>query len=129
MTIVVQPTLWSKEVDINDVEPISDKDTAVLHALRNVLVFHKALDRFGIQLLHRHFDIAEHESMVEYIDEQHRTLTLRAEPSKAADGAIMTAWRFAADDAGPMPMMVCRWECPFGPGSVHQGTRHTGQQQ
>jgi hypothetical protein len=65
--------------------------------------------------------------MVEYIDEERRTLTLRAEPSREGDGAIVTAFRFSADEAEAMPTLVCRWECPWGPDSKHRGTRHTGQ--
>jgi hypothetical protein len=128
MKVVVQPMAWRREADIGDIDPLSDKDAPILNALREVLVQHNALNRFGIQLLHRHFDIAEDESMVEYIDEENRTLTLRAQSSQASDGAIITAWRFTSDNVGPMPTMACKWECPWGPGSQHQGTRHTGRQ-
>jgi hypothetical protein len=128
MTIVVQPMTWRNEADIGEIDPLSDRDAPVLNALREVLLKHDALDRFGIQLLHRHFDIAENESMVEYIDEKNRTLTLRAEPSRPSKDTIITAWRFTSDGEGPMPTMACKYECPWGPGSQHQGTRHTGQQ-
>ncbi|MGH9444140.1 MAG: hypothetical protein ACRD4Q_13765 [Candidatus Acidiferrales bacterium] len=73
--VVVQPMLWASTKDIEEVEPVSDKDADVLSELREVLVKHNAVDRFGIMLIHKHFDLAENEQMVEFTDLENRRLT------------------------------------------------------
>jgi len=48
-----------------------------------VLQRYGALDRFGISLIHRHFDIADDEELMEYTDVEQRTLTVK--PVKKSD--------------------------------------------
>src|SRR5437773_800453 len=81
--------------DIDEVEPVSEKDQVCIQAIREVLEKHGALRRFGITLLHEHFTIAEDEVMMEFVDKEARTLTTR--PVKAADylanTSVETVWR------------------------------------
>ena len=83
--------------DIDQVAPVGDDDRRCLEALREVLVRHNALDRFGISLLHTHFPIYADELLIEDCDPVARTMTLR--PIKKTDmqaqsGQIVeTSWR------------------------------------
>lgn len=63
---------WTTLVDIADVRPIDDSDSPVLEEIRQVLLKHGAVKRFGVSLLHRHFDVADDEFMLETTDEEKR---------------------------------------------------------
>lgn len=66
--VVVQPLAWNTLKDIDDVKPIGDSDAACLEEIRKVLVEHNCLSRFGIALLHSHFDISDDELLLETTD-------------------------------------------------------------
>jgi hypothetical protein len=63
--------------NIADVKPIGDPDAACLEDVRLVLARHNALDRFGIALLHNHFDLADDEMMLETTDAERREHVVR----------------------------------------------------
>ena len=44
-SVIIQPMTWIKERDIEEVEPVSERDAEVLHDLREVLRRHNALAR------------------------------------------------------------------------------------
>lgn len=95
--------------DIDDVAPLSNVDKPCLDEIRAVLAKHDALQRFGITLLHEHFEVAEDEILVETIDAKTRTLTSR--PEKVSElsnyNAVETSWRL--DDL--TAMASCRKVC------------------
>lgn len=111
----VLPTL----PDIGDVQPLSVSDEACIQEVRQVLAKHGALSRFGVTLLHEHFDIADDEVMMEFVDKDNRVLTTR--PVKAIDHAeensLQTSWR--------LDSMTSRQRCerycarPYGPNGPH----------
>lgn len=108
-------------LDIDDVEPFSEeRDGALFEELREVLSKHGALARFGVTLLHRHFELAPDERLVETCDAPTRTLTLR--PFKGElppDSALMeTNWRF--DPTGKSPLRLCFADC-LKMGNTHKG--------
>ena len=82
--------------DINVVQPISSQDEACMAELRDVLKRHDRMDRFGLCLLHSHFDIGDDEILLETCDDETRTLTIR--PVKKSeldhDDLIFTNWSF-----------------------------------
>jgi hypothetical protein len=98
--------------DISEAEPLSELDTECLNEVRAVLRRHGALDRFGICLLHEHFDIADDEVMVESVDVDQRTLTTRPVHRDQLTGArsIETSWRLDSGDA----LTECRRSCVPG---------------
>jgi hypothetical protein len=63
---------WSVLDHIADVRPIDDTDATCLEEIRQVLEKHGALKRFGVSLLHRHFDVADDEFMLETTNEEDR---------------------------------------------------------
>lgn len=71
------PMEWSPLPDISETPPISDADTACLRELQAVLEKHDATGRFGLTLMHKHFDIAEDEMLVEFPDVESRTLVTK----------------------------------------------------
>jgi hypothetical protein len=119
-----QPTLetvqWSSLPDIDAVQPIGEADVQVLDEY-DVLLRNNRSDRFGVCLLHKHFEIASNEIAVEYTDIEARTSTVVVEPSESPSGGnhIETVWRFKHD--GPVAVTVCEQRCHYDKGhrSVH----------
>lgn len=104
--------------DINDVKPFSSDDEACFGELRDVLARHGALERFGITLLHGHFEIADDEILVESIDVENRTLTTRpAKATEVAGDTIETNWRLDVREAMQRCERVC--QRPWGPSGPH----------
>ena len=75
---------------------IDDSDEECLQDLKAVLERHGKLSKFGVALLHKHFDLEDNELMVESNDPLSRTLTTRAVSSSVAEvqNLVPTLWRF-----------------------------------
>ena len=91
--------------DIDLIEPFDDNDRETLALIREVLRKRNAIDRFGITLLHDHFEVNDDEILIETCDHETRTLTIkpyRNEELKEADendeGYVQTNWRFDRND-------------------------------
>jgi hypothetical protein len=76
-TLALSSMQWADVEHIADVRPIDEDDAACLEAVRHVLAEHGALDRFGIALLHSHFDVADDEMMLETTDAELREHRVR----------------------------------------------------
>ncbi len=63
--------------DVDDVEPVGDADMACFAEVRDVLKRHGKLERFGLALLHKHFDLLEGEILLEETDVSTRQQFLR----------------------------------------------------
>lgn len=70
--IVMESMQWSALTHIDDVEPIGDRDAECLEEIRLVLAKHDCLGRFGIALLHSHFDLQDGEMMLETTNVERR---------------------------------------------------------
>jgi hypothetical protein len=108
--------------DINDVEPFTpEKDQPLFDDLKAVLTKHNAMSRFGISLLHRHFDVVGGEMLVEFCDTEKRTLTIKPLPDDQLPGDtyIETSWRFDITGAN----QACTLKC-VGSGGRHNDTVH-----
>jgi len=110
--IITQPMQWASIPDIADVPPLSDRDRECLRELRDVLARHGNLDRFGLNLIHRHFDIAADECLVETIDVESRTLTVRPMKKGSVGQAIETQWRLSDGEV----LAVCDQQCVYNAG-------------
>ena len=77
--------IYNKLPIIDDVERVGSRDVECLKEMRAVLEKHGMLSRFGVTLLHKHFDLKEGEIILEETDEETRTQTLK--PVRAADYA------------------------------------------
>ena len=60
---------------LETISKIGDKDKKCFAELREVLERHGALERFGVCLLHDHFDVGDDEILEEVCDETNRVLT------------------------------------------------------
>jgi hypothetical protein len=101
---------WDTLPNIDNVEPMGDQDLAVMNEVRDVLAKHGALERFGLTLLHTHFDIGEDEILVEKVDAEARTLTISPMPAREAAAAgdpFETSWRLDAPDGQPRCVLYC----------------------
>jgi hypothetical protein len=87
--------------DINVIEPVSSHDEECIAELRAVLKRHGRLHRFGISLLHTHFDMTDDEILLETCDDERRTLTIRPVKKSELDDAdlIFTNWSLGQEDA------------------------------
>lgn len=105
--------------DIDDVEPVSEKDTPCIQAVRDVLAQYGALQRFGLTLLHGHFDVGDDEILMEFVDKRNRTMTIRPveETEHDPEKSIETSWRLDT----PTGMQCCERHCmrPYGPNGPH----------
>ncbi|MEB2373375.1 hypothetical protein QMO12_29770, partial [Klebsiella pneumoniae] len=53
--------LWGEINHIDNVRPIDDEDLPCLNEIFEILKKHNCIDRFGVALLHKHFDLQEDE--------------------------------------------------------------------
>lgn len=111
--IVISPVQWSSLSDIEAVPPINAEDFECLREVRNVLKKHGSLDRFGVALLHSHFDLQPGEAWLEESDEDGRKLITRVVPeAEASDGNVGTIWQLRDGDF--LAMSWCRKYCYDG---------------
>ena len=111
------PTLWSKFSHVDKVAPLSDDDYAVLNEIKQVLEKHNAVDRFGVSLIHRHFELKEDEIVFETTNEEARVQQIEVCASssiKDRSDILETQWVF---DGGQN--LVCVKYCDYNHGHVH----------
>lgn len=105
-------------VHVDDVEPYNaESDKALFNELHDVLERHGALKRFGVTLLHQHFDISDDEILLETTDRDVRTQMIQlVQKSEIGDlDYIETSWRL--DTGQPMMSCIC----------IKQGDSHSHQ--
>ena len=77
MSLSISSMQMSTLDHFEDVAPISDSDENCLAEIQKVLKKHGALSRFGINLMHTHFEIADDEIMMETTDMESREHVVR----------------------------------------------------
>jgi hypothetical protein len=94
---------------IHDVRPIGDSDAPVFEEIRSVLEKHGCLDRFGIALLHRHFDVGDEEMMLETTNEAAREHWVRPvlREELTARGLTVQSTIVRFDDTGTVQYCGC----------------------
>jgi len=120
--IVIQPMQWAELKDLGDVKPLSEADENLMRDLRDVLRKHGATERFGITLLHKHFDLMDSEMLLESTDVRARKLILHAVPSDHGAPCISTSWKFKASGDDWLPVTDC--VCPWDPLTGKHSLRH-----
>ncbi len=105
------PTQWGRYKDIEDVEPINDSDLDCLAEVSRVLKQHGKRERFGVALLHKHFDMNSDEQLVEYTDAEARVLTIKPVKKEEAGKTIETIWELGDGDGAHKVFMGCRVTC------------------
>lgn len=99
-SLVMRPMDWAPLQDIDDVEPVNDTDTACLQAIYQVLKQHGKQARFGVTLIHKHFDMGDDEVLLEHTDVAGRRLMLAPAKlgSEEVASSVQTSWMFAEAD-------------------------------
>lgn len=122
----LHPLKWSVLEHIDDIEPIGEKDMAVLEEIRTVLERNGYMDRFGVCLLHKHFDLADDEYVLEETDEVHRTQKLSVAKTDGDPDAntIQTMWKFAKDGSRSVTKCVLRCDYFLGHKQRHKREGH-----
>jgi len=109
MSVTVSPVQWAELENIDDIEPLNDSDTQCLAELRDVLARHGRLNRFGVALLHSHFDLQANEILLESVNTQDRLLiTSIVTQSEAPTNHVGTIW---ALQEGITPVAYCKAYC------------------
>lgn len=105
--------------DIADALPLSKEDDELVSDVIAVLRKHGALNRFGLMLLHKHFELDEGEILLETTDKVSREQRISpVKRSALSEGtAVPTQWRF---DTGEVAMYCM---CPRYPNTGE----HVGQ--
>lgn len=120
MTINLNPMKWSNLTHIDDIKPIDSSDEAILADVREVLSKHGALDRFGVFLVHKHFELELDEYVLEQTDELSRVQTLTVERGTDPDqNTIQTMWKFQNDGETAGTKCVLRCNYNRGHKAVH----------
>lgn len=121
--IAIRPMQWGKIADLHDTPPLDDSDAACMRDVREVLLRHNKVDRFALHLVHKHFDLAEDEVLVEYNESDTREQFFKVE--KATDeimsNSIPTTWTLEKIE----PMARC--VCAYRQGQGHLGRHETGR--
>jgi len=107
--VAIQTTMWSKTPEGSKMLKISESDAKCFYELRQILKKHNALERYGIGLLHKHFDVNEGEVLYETTDVEKRIQIIR--PIKIQDitdeSIITTCWKLVDDDIVATLICVC----------------------
>lgn len=98
-------------IDIHDVEPLNETDYPCLEEIRDILKRHGMQSRFGVMLLHKHFELEDDEVLVESTDIESRIQTIipvkKAEISDST--SIETSWMLS--DGDKTLMTACLTQC------------------
>jgi hypothetical protein len=73
--------------------PLGDADAPFLDEMRAVMAKYGNLDRFGLSLLHEHFEVAADEIMLETNDPDQRTTTCTTEKTATLPPYKETMWQ------------------------------------
>jgi hypothetical protein len=111
METAISVTAWAELPHISDVEPLGPADMACLDEVRSVLEKHGALDRFGINLIHRHFELEDDEIVLESTECTTRRQVVEVRPRAVIQhgNVIATQWIFGAKGNA----MSCRGYCDY----------------
>lgn len=105
--LVVKPMQWMQVKDLHDTPPLDGGDLECMKDVRAALAKHGKLGRFALHLVHKHFDIAEDEVLVEFSDAGSREQFFRVEKldSEAAKHSVPTTWTLETME--PLAICVC----------------------
>lgn len=95
---MIADSLWNDLKDIDEVSPVNEQDLPCLGEIRDVLKRHGLQERFGVALLHKHFDLSPGEMLVEQTDKANRTLTITAMMPQEAGRTVGTIFRLNDGD-------------------------------
>lgn len=117
----MQAFQWSKLPRIEAIRhDLDGQDVDCLREVADVLKKHGKEWRFGVNLLHSHFDLTDDEVLIETSDPNDKSLWIRPIPAAevAGEDVVETAWCLATGE--PRMGCVCK---RFGGDHRHQHMR------
>jgi len=97
--------------DIDDTPGPSQEERSQLERLAAFMKREGMTARFGITLLHKHFEVEDDEMLVESCDPENRTLTIQSmkkeELAKVAGGYKQTQWRYDGANGNLACVLLC----------------------
>ncbi len=120
--VILETVQWSSLTEVDEVKRLDDHDYLVLDEVRQVLAKHRSTERFGICLLHRHFDVAPGEIAVEHTDVENRISTVRVEPHGPEGDYLQTMWKFGPNEES-IPVTACVRRCNSAGGHKNEHVR------
>ncbi|NJO03075.1 MAG: hypothetical protein HC880_16595 [Bacteroidia bacterium] len=105
--------LYADLPDINAVSPLGPQDQPFLDELRQLMIKYQMTNRFGLSLMHNHFEIGEDEILVESCDVENRVLTIRPRRTDALRDLpyMETNWRLDSEGASLRGSQRCIMLC------------------
>jgi hypothetical protein len=99
-----------------------DSEAGLFGEIRDVLKRHGVEKKYGLELLHKHFDLADDEVLMEYADPENRTLIVRPAPRSAvaAVDAVETVWSL---ESGTVAAACSRF-CYYYPSTGKHDRKH-----
>lgn len=109
---------WNALDHIADVKPIGDTDAACLEEIRRVLLKHGQTKRFGVSLLHSHFELGADEVLLEETNVETREQWVRPvlKSYLLENGIVAQTTVVAFDERGVN--QICGWN-PRSSGHFH----------
>jgi hypothetical protein len=109
MNIVPLAFAVNRLTGIEQVERRLDSEAALFGEIRELLKRYGVEKKYGLALLHKHFDLAADEVLVEYADVESRTLITRPAPrSEASAGkAVETVWSLESGNVTTSCALFC----------------------
>jgi hypothetical protein len=122
MNIVPLAFAVNRLAHIDQAERRLDSEAGLFGEIREVLKRHGVEKKYGLALLHKHFDLADGEVLMEYTDIENRTLITKPTPrSEASAGnAVETVWSL---ESGNMTT-ACVGFCYYYPSTGQHVGKH-----
>ena len=107
---------------IDQVERRLDSEASLFGEIRELLKRYGVEKKYGLALLHKHFDLADDEVLMEYADVENRTLITRPAPRSAASAgnAVETVWSLESGNA----TTACALFCYYYPSTGKHEQKH-----
>jgi hypothetical protein len=113
--------------EFEQIIPKTEADEACFEDIRQVLQKHGALSRFGICLLHQHFPLDGDEVLIEHVDADARTMTIRPlRKSEIGDNVLETVWRLDIQNPTQRCVSGCEWDTDEDGKKSHRKTHKYG---
>ena len=123
-TNLTDPAEYNALPDFDSIVPKNEDDEECLREVRDVLERHGKLNRFGIVLLHKHFDLKPGEVLIESTNEKERTHAVKVVNNEDVPpcGGVETAWILKEGN----PVMRCYSSCSYRNGEHRDSHVTTG---
>ncbi len=106
---------FNKFLHIDDVKRYSSQDMKMLAIFGQILAQHDAQERFGISLLHKHFDLQEGEIIVETKSIDSKEFTISVSSIYDQNNKVPSMWRFVE---GEKTIQATQWVQSNGYNSI-----------